>query len=66
MPIVENKNESGVVDQPLCSPNRTTSANPNGALTPEYAGEIVLDEASNCLWKAVSLDDNSWVALTPR
>lgn len=65
MAIVENKALSdGITDQPWCSPNRNVTQEPNGVTTPEYAGEIVLDTAGNCLWKATGTANNSWVALT--
>jgi hypothetical protein len=66
MPIVENKARAdGFKDQPFCSPNRNVTQEPNGVTTPQFAGEIVLDTSGNCLWKAVTTANNSWVALTP-
>lgn len=64
MAIVENKAESTLIDKSYSSPNRTNAGEPNGSLTPEYPGEIVLDTTNNCLWKAVSSANNSWVTLT--
>jgi len=67
MAIVHNKAHSQAYapDVSFCSPNRVNAGEPNTTLTPQFAGEIVLDTAGNCLWKAITLANNSWVALTP-
>lgn len=66
MAIVPNLgNLAWPVDKSYCYPNRSNAGEPNASLTPQYAGEIVLDTTGNCLWKAISLANNSWVALTP-
>lgn len=66
MAIVVDKARPGQpVDQPWNSPRRTNAGEPNGILTPAYAGEIVLDTTLNALWKSVGLANNTWVALTP-
>lgn len=65
MAIVTNKADtSPAVDQPFCSPNRNNAGEPNGVLTPQFAGEIVLDTTNNCMWKSMTLVNNSWVAIT--
>lgn len=64
MAIVENKATGTTDDVSFDSPNRTNAGEPNGSLTPEYAGEIVLDTTNNCLWKAVDTTNAGWVALT--
>jgi hypothetical protein len=53
------------VDKPLCLQNRTNAGEPNGSITPQFSGEIVLDTTNNNLWKAVGIANNTWVALTP-
>ena len=45
--------------------NRNNAGEPNGSLTPQYAGEIVLDTTNNVLWKSLTLANSSWVAVTP-
>lgn len=52
-------------DIPYKSYNRTNAGEPNGTVTPQFAGEIVLDTTSNALWEAVNLNNNGWVMLTP-
>lgn len=65
MAIVANKaHMTQFVDQPFCSPNRSNVGEPNGVLTPQYSGEIVLDTTNNCMWKAMTVANNSWVAIT--
>lgn len=51
-------------DKPYNSYNRTNAGEPNASLTPQYAGEIVLDTTNNCLWKALGVANTTWVALT--
>jgi hypothetical protein len=43
---------------------RTNAGEPNGSLTPAFVGEIILDTTNNCLWKALGVANNTWVALT--
>lgn len=66
MARVENLgNANEPVDGSYNHPNRENAGEPNGVLTPEYAGEIVLDTTNNCLWKAITPENNSWIAITP-
>lgn len=66
MPIVENKATPGVAaDRPYCTYSRTTTLEPNAVLTPQFAGEIVLDTGDNCLWQAKGIANTTWVLLTP-
>jgi hypothetical protein len=65
MPIVANlAGVDLVVDPPYCTPNRAFAGEPNGSVTPAYAGEILLDFTNNCLWKAFGVVNTNWVALT--
>lgn len=65
MAIVPNLAVGGVAeDKSFVVYNRTNAGEPNGVLTPQFAGEIVLDTTLNALWKAVGLANNTWVALT--
>jgi hypothetical protein len=64
MATVANLGDAGdfsVVDPHLCDPNRVTGADPNGALTPAFAGEIVLDTTNKKLWQAQDLTNTHWV-----
>ena len=65
MAIVPNlARQTNHVDSSYNSPNRTTAADPNAVLTPQYSGEIVLDTANKKLWKAENLTNTSWVTIT--
>lgn len=65
MAIVKNLADPTVdADKSFCSPNRTNAGEPNGSLTPAFAGEIILDTTNNCLWKAITPANDSWVAIT--
>lgn len=65
MAIVANTgNPFEPTDKSYNSPNRTTGADPNGVLTPQFIGEIVLDTANKKLWKAEGAANNTWVTLT--
>jgi 1,6-anhydro-N-acetylmuramate kinase len=65
MAIVANPALPGIVDQKLCSPNRT-AANLAGvvALTPLYPGEIVLDLATGNRYRGLALIVGWWGAIT--
>jgi hypothetical protein len=63
--VVNKARPAETLDPSYCGPNRTSAGEPNGTLTPQFAGEIVLDTTNNCLWKAISLSISSWAALTP-
>ena len=65
MAVVPDKATGITRDKSYNYPNRVNAGEPNPALTPEYAGEIVLDTTNNCLWKAIMLTNTSWVAITP-
>lgn len=65
MAIVANKGNTGEpIDPTYCGANRTNAGEPNGTITPVYAGEMILDTTNNILWKSLSLANSSWVALT--
>ena len=65
MAIVVNKArpEEGT-DPSYTTYTRTNAGEPNGSVTPEFVGELVLDTTNNILWKSLSLTNSSWVALT--
>lgn len=64
MAIVADLSGNSPTDKSFTSFNRRNAGEPNGALTPQFCGEIVLDTTNNALWKAESTDNASWVALT--
>lgn len=61
MAIVANKAIVAALDVPYCTPNRSGGADPNGVVTPQYAGELYLDTAGKKIWMANSLVNTSWV-----
>lgn len=65
MARVANSAGTTPTDKSFVHYNRTNAGEPNGSLTPEFAGEIVLDTTNNALWKAMGIANNTWVALTP-
>lgn len=65
MAIVSNLAFPAAVDKPLTSANRTNAGSPNGSVTPQFKGEIINDTTSHMLWRATSLLNSGWVALTP-
>lgn len=65
MAIVADLSGNSPLDKSFCHPNRSNAGEPNGSLTPQYAGEVVLDTTNNALWKAILTTNTSWVMLTP-
>lgn len=55
----------GGIDRPYSTYRRSNAGEPNGSVTPAYAGEIVLDTTNNVLWKALNVTNSGWVLLTP-
>lgn len=64
MAIVSNLATGDPVDKSFCTWNRSNAGDPNGALTPQYVGEIVLDTTNKKLWKAESTLNSGWTTLT--
>lgn len=64
MAIVVEKSGNTSIDKSFTYPNRVNAGEPNGSLTPQFAGEIVLDTTNNTLWKAITPANSSWVTLT--
>ena len=66
MATVMNKADPGAaLDKALTKYNRENAGNPNGSLTPQFSGEIVLDTTYQVLWQAQDTSNNSWVLKTP-
>lgn len=64
MAIVKNKAQQGALTDPsFCSPNRTNAGSPAGTITPQYAGEIIMDTTNNVRWKAHGVGSNSWTPM---
>lgn len=59
-----NNGFSGPQDKSYSTYNRTNAGTPNGTLVPLYTGEIVLDTTNHNLWKAETLLNSGWIALT--
>lgn len=51
----------GTLDPPLTKQNRTNAGDPNGTLTPQFSGEIILDTTGKKLWQAQTLLNSGWV-----
>jgi len=64
MAIVPDLSGNSPLDKPWTTFNRKNAGEPNPALVPQYAGEIVLDTTNNVLWKCLAPTPDSWVALT--
>lgn len=65
MATVANKgNPTEPIDPEYCTYNRTNAGEPNGSVTPQFVGEMILDTTNNILWKSLSSANSSWVALT--
>ena len=61
MAIVADRAGVATLDKPLTSENRSNSGDPNGSLTPEFAGELVLDITNKKIWQAQTLLNTGWV-----
>lgn len=48
------------IDRKLTTPNRKNSGSPQGSVTPEYTGEIVLDTTTGQLWYALDMTTTGW------
>lgn len=56
--------ETSFTDKSLVEPSIENAGNPNGSVTPEFSGQILLDTTNNMLWRATDLSNDSWVAHT--
>lgn len=64
MAIVADLSGNSPIDKSYSYFNRSNAGTPNAALTPQYVGEIVLDTTNHNLWKAETLLNTGWIALT--
>lgn len=51
-------------DKPFDQYNRTNAGDPTGSLTPQYAGERVVDITNGTLYQALGTTSNTWVQVT--
>lgn len=65
MPTVPDLAGIGTTDYSYVDVNRVTAADPNGALTPLFSGEIVLATTPKSLYQAQTLANTSWVVVSP-
>jgi hypothetical protein len=63
--VVNLAGTGGPLDYSYASVNRTTAADPNGALTPLFSGEIVLATTPKALYQAQGEANNTWVTIQP-
>jgi hypothetical protein len=62
MAIVANKSDASFgTDKSWCSPNRSNAGDPNGALTPQFVGELVEDTTNKKVWEAMTALNTGWV-----
>lgn len=64
MTFVYNKGGDNVQDKPFDQYNRTNAGDPTGSVTPQYAGERILDTTNGTLYQALGAASSSWVQLT--
>lgn len=65
MAMVPNLAGTTPLDKPFDHYNRTNAGSPAGSVTPEFAGERVLDTTNSKLYQALGVASNTWVLLTP-
>lgn len=53
-----------VTDDPLTDYNRENAGDPQGSVTPEYKGEIILDTTNGAYYVATDLTSDSWIPAT--
>lgn len=59
--VADSSGNNPYIDKPLTKHNRVNAGDPNGALTPQYSGEIILDSTNKKLWQAQSIANSTWV-----
>lgn len=66
MAIVPDKSGNSPTDKKFSDYNRTNAGTPVGAVTPQYANELVLDTTNRQLWRAIGTTSNDWSLVTPK
>lgn len=51
-------------DKPFDQYNRSNAGDPTGSVTPQYAGERMLDTTNGTLYQALGTLSSSWVQIT--
>lgn len=64
IPFVLDKSGNSVTSKPFDQYNRTNAGDPTGSITPEYAGERILDTTNGTLYQALGLVNSTWVQIT--
>lgn len=64
MTFVADKSGNNPTDKPFDHYNRTNAGDPTGSLTPQYAGERVLDTTNGVLYQALGVANSTWVQIT--
>lgn len=64
MAIVANLSGNTPLDKPWDHYNRTNAGDPTGSVTPQYAGERILDTTNGTLYQALGTANSTWVQLT--
>jgi len=65
MTWVIDKSGANPTDKPFDQYNRTNAGSPLGSVTPQYAGERVLDTTNGVLYEALGVTNSTWVQVTP-
>ena len=64
MTFVADKSGNSPTDKPFDHYNRSNAGDPTGVITPQYAGERLLDTTNGTLYQALGVVAGSWVQLT--
>lgn len=51
----------GAIDARFSSPNRTVTQDPNGAVLPNYVGEIVVDTVNERTYRSRGAANTDWI-----
>jgi hypothetical protein len=58
--VTDRANPDNGTFPPLTTPNRSNAGTPNGAITPEFVGEIIFDTTNKVRWKATGAANTDW------
>lgn len=61
MTWVPEKSAQGFVDKPFKHYNRTNAGSPQNSVTPQYAGERILDTTNGKQYQALGPTNSTWV-----
>jgi len=60
MAIVADLSGIATLDKPLTTENRSNAGTPLASVTPQFAGEIILDTTNGKLYQAQTLLNSGW------